>query len=63
MLSFNVGVEMGQILALMGVLIALSFWRTRDGFLKHAFVTNSLLMAGGFMLMGYQIVGYFVNAS
>jgi len=61
-LSFNVGVEMGQILALMGVLIVLSFWRTRDGFLKHAFVTNGLLMAGGFMLMGYQIVGYFVNA-
>ena len=62
-LSFNVGVEIGQILALMGVLIALSFWRTRDGFLKHAFVTNGLLMAGGFILMGYQIVGYFVNAS
>ncbi len=62
-LSFNVGVEIGQILALTGVLIALSFWRTRDGFLKHAFVTNGLLMAGGFMLMGYQIVGYFVNAS
>ena len=63
MLSFNVGVEMGQILALMGVLIVLSFWRTRDGFLKHAFVTNALLMAGGFILMGYQIVGYFVNVS
>ena len=63
MLSFNVGVEMGQILALMGVLIVLSFWRTRDGFLKHAFVTNALLMAGGFILMGYQIVGSFVNVS
>ena len=63
MLSFNVGVEIGQILALMGVLIALSFWRTRDGFLKHAFVTNAVLMAGGFILMGYQIVGYLVNAS
>jgi hypothetical protein len=63
MLSFNVGVELGQIFALMGVLIALSFWRTRDGFLRHAFVTNGLLMAGGFILMGYQIVGFFVNAS
>jgi len=62
-LSFNVGVEMGQILALTGVLIALSFWRTRDGFLRHAFVANAVLMAGGFTLMGYQIVGYFVNAS
>jgi len=63
MLSFNIGVEMGQILALMGVLIVLSFWRTRDGFLKHAFVTNAFLMAGGFTLMGYQIVGYFVDTS
>ena len=62
-LSFNVGVEMGQILALMGVLIALSFWRTHDGFLKHAFVTNGMLMAGGFILMGYQIVGYLLSAS
>ncbi|HIF21548.1 MAG TPA: HupE/UreJ family protein [Gemmatimonadetes bacterium] len=63
MLSFNVGVEMGQVLALMGVLIALSFWRSRGGFLKHAFLANALLMMGGFILMGYQIVGYFVNAS
>jgi hypothetical protein len=54
---------MGQILALTGVLIALSFWRTRAGFLRHAFVANAVLMAGGFTLMGYQIVGYFVNAS
>ncbi len=63
MLSFNVGIEIGQILALMGVLIGLAFWRTRDGFLRHAFLANALLMAGGFTLMGYQIVGYFVNLS
>lgn len=58
MLSFNVGVELGQILALTGVLIVLSYWRTRKGFLEHAFVTNALLMSGGFILMGYQIVGF-----
>lgn len=58
MLSFNFGVEVGQVLALMGVLIALSFWRTRPGFLRHAFVTNTALMAGGFVLTGYQIAGY-----
>ena len=58
MLSFNVGVELGQIMALTGVLIALNFWRTREGFLKHAFMTNALLMSGGFILMGYQIVGF-----
>jgi hypothetical protein len=62
MLSFNVGVELGQIMALTGVLIALSYWRTREGFLKHAFVTNAMLMSGGFVLMGYQIVGFLTSA-
>ena len=55
--SFNVGVEMGQMLALTAVLIALSFWRTRPGFLKHSFATNTALMAGGFILAGYQLAG------
>jgi hypothetical protein len=59
--SFNVGVEIGQVLALTAVLIALSYWRTRPGFLQHAFVTNAVLMTGGFVLMGYQLVGYAVN--
>jgi hypothetical protein len=58
--SFNVGVEIGQVLALTAVLIVLSIWRTRPGFLQHAFVTNTLLMIGGFMLVGYQVTGYFV---
>lgn len=56
--SFNVGVEIGQMLALSGVLIGLAFWRTRRGFLQHAFVTNALLMTGGFLLVGYQLSGY-----
>jgi hypothetical protein len=58
--SFNVGVEIGQVLALSAVFLALSYWRTRAGFLQHAFVTNTLLMAGGFMLVGYQLTGYVV---
>ncbi len=56
--GFNVGVEIGQLLALTAVLIALSYWRTRPGFLRHAFVTNVALMAGGFVLIGYQLTGY-----
>jgi HupE / UreJ protein len=58
--SFNVGVEIGQVLALTAVLIALSYWRTRRGFLQHAFATNTLLMVGGFLLVGYQLTGYVV---
>jgi len=60
--SFNVGVEIGQVLALTAVLIALSFWRTRSGFLRHAFVTNAALMAVGFVLTGYQIAGYYLGS-
>jgi hypothetical protein len=56
--SFNVGVEIGQFLALTAVLIGLSYWRTRSGYLRHAFATNTALMAGGFILMGYQLAGY-----
>jgi len=57
--SFNVGVEIGQVLALTAILIGISIWRTRPGFLQHAFATNTALMMGGFVLMGYQLVGYF----
>jgi hypothetical protein len=59
-ISFNVGVEIGQVLALAAVLIALSFWRTRSGFLRHAFATNTALMSVGFVLTGYQIAGYYL---
>jgi len=60
--SFNVGVEIGQGLALMGILIGFSYWRTRSGFLDHAFATNAVVMACGFLLIGYQLSGYFLPA-
>jgi hypothetical protein len=60
-LSFNLGVEIGQGLALTGVLIGLSYWRTRSGFLRHAFATNAVVMACGFLLVGYQLSGYFLS--
>jgi hypothetical protein len=59
--SFNVGVEIGQVLALTGILIAFTYWRTKAGFLEHAFLTNSLLMFGGFLLIGYQLSGYVLS--
>jgi hypothetical protein len=62
-LSFNVGVEIGQVLALTAVLIALSYWRTRSGFLRHAFATNTALMSVGFLLVGYQVAGYYLEKS
>src|SRR5574341_1276154 len=45
------------------VLLVLSSWRRHPSFLKHAFVTNTGLMTGGFLLMGYQIAGHFVSTA
>jgi hypothetical protein len=56
--SFNVGVEIGQMLALTAVLIGISYWRRHPGFLRHSFAANTVLMTGGFILTGYQLVGY-----
>jgi hypothetical protein len=61
-LAFNVGVEIGQVLALGGIVLLLDFWRRHPSFMKHAFTTNMWLMAGGFILFGYQVTGYFVEA-
>jgi hypothetical protein len=59
--SFNVGVEIGQGLALTAILIGLTYWRTRSGFMRHAFAANAIVMTGGFLLIGYQLSGYFLG--
>ena len=62
LIAFNIGVEIGQILALCLILIAMGFWRRSDGFFKHAYSANVVMMSAGFMLMGYQIAGYLTAA-
>ena len=61
MLSFNVGVEIGQFLALALILIGLNIWRASESFMRYAFATNVAIMSAGFMLMGYQITGFIVS--
>lgn len=60
LIAFNVGVEIGQILALAGILIAMGFWRRTSSFGRHAFTVNVALMTAGFILFGMQLTGYFV---
>jgi hypothetical protein len=60
-ISFNVGVEIGQILALSAVFIGLSVWRSSASYLRHAFVTNTALMTGGFLLAGFQLSAFFLQ--
>jgi len=61
LLAFNVGVEIGQLLALGAILIVMGFWRRTPSFLKHAYTANVAMMAAGFLLIGYQLTGYFVS--
>jgi hypothetical protein len=60
LIAFNVGVELGQLLALSAILIAMSYWRLTPSFGKRAYSANVAILAAGFVLMGYQLVGYFV---
>jgi hypothetical protein len=58
MIAFNVGVEIGQFLALGAILIVMNYWRQTASFLRHANAVNVLLMTAGFTLTGFQLAGY-----
>ena len=59
LIAFNVGVEIGQLLALGAFLIAMGYWRRTASFGRYAFAANVALMTAGFVLFGYQLTGYF----
>lgn len=60
--SFNVGVELGQFVALTAVFALLNAWRSSSGFLRHAFLTNAALMTGGLLLTGYQLSAWVLES-
>jgi len=62
LLAFNVGVEVGQMLALAMILIVMGFWRRTGSFLRHAYTANVVMMTAGFLLIGYQLTGWVVAA-
>jgi len=62
LLAFNVGVEIGQLLALAAILIVMGYWRKSAKFFEQAYTVNVVMMTIGFVLMGYQLTGYFVAA-
>jgi hypothetical protein len=60
MISFNVGVEIGQLVALTLMLAAFTLWRASGSFLRSAYAANVILMMAGFVLMGFQLTGWAV---
>lgn len=60
LLAFNVGVEIGQLIALGTILILMGFWRRHASFYRQAYSVNVIMMSLGFMLIGYQLTGYVV---
>lgn len=63
LIAFNVGVELGQLLALAMILIAISYWRRQVSFSRYANAANVGLMCSGVALIVYQMAGYFTSAT
>ena len=57
-LSFNLGVEVGQVLALSVMLVLLARWRPTPSFDRFSWASNIGLMWVGFMLLLMQLHGY-----
>ena len=60
MIAFNVGVEIGQVLALMVLMLLFSWVRLSPRFTTIARNTNLLLFGAGLVLFGTHSVGFFL---
>lgn len=58
-LSFNLGVELGQVLALIPIVFVISRWRGRKSFPAFYKAANAYLVVAGVGLLIYQLYGYF----
>lgn len=61
LLAFNVGIEIGQMMALAMILIAMGYWRRTPSFRQHAYTGNVVLLTLGLILVGYQTTGFIQN--
>lgn len=61
MIFFNIGVEIGQLIALAFLLIVFAWLRERPNFSKISQNTNVLLFGAGLVLFGMQAAGLFIN--
>lgn len=61
LLAFNVGVEVGQLLALFVILIVMGYWRRSPNFMHQASVANIIMVFLGVLLTYQQIAGYIAS--
>ncbi|HEY9030575.1 MAG TPA: HupE/UreJ family protein [Kangiella sp.] len=61
LIGFNIGVEIGQFAALGIILLLINAWRKLPSYDRFAVTANTLLISSGFMLIGFQLTGYFLN--
>jgi len=60
LIAFNIGVELGQFMALIFIVIVINFWRNLSSFQRFSSITNTMLMSAGLILMGLQMTGYYL---
>lgn len=58
LISFNIGVEIGQIIGLSLIVGIFTIWRRQPSFQNTAFISNAVLMSAGFMLLIYQLTAW-----
>lgn len=63
LLAFNVGVEIGQLLALFVILIVMGYWRKSPNFLQQAKIANIIMVFLGGLLTCQQIAGYIASTA
>lgn len=61
LIAFNVGVEIGQIVALCMILIVMGYWRRNPNFMRQAATANIIMVFLGLLLTCQQIAGFIVN--
>ena len=60
-LAFNLGIEVGQLLALGAVLALILWWRRNAVFARYSLIANFLIITAGFLLTGYQLAGFLTS--
>ena len=58
-ISFNLGVELGQIAALIPIVYLINFWRKKASFEPFFKATNTYLLLAGIALAAYQLWHFF----